>query len=262
MVSTSYFILSSFYLLTICANFPFILVPWNEILTPFPKSWSNIYSSGWDTVATTIVDPESDTPGRGRFLCSPFLGRRWRRIRCSDPTSVEISHDYAPTDFDLSYDHHASRDASVVSHSPPTNTSTPTLAICHETMSQIGISNETSCSFMRPPLLLTSSRFSVKSSPIFPEARIGPSPIPARLRTRRRRLRGFRRIIVGGSFRIRSGARSWSGFQFWFRSAILVLLLILILLLLSLATNQWSHRLQGWRVVVGTGTSGQGWGQG
>ena len=79
------FILSSFYFLAICANSPFLLVPLGEILMPSPRSRSRVCSAGWDTVAVA-ADPASDTPGRGLFLCRPFLGGRRKQSLCSEPT--------------------------------------------------------------------------------------------------------------------------------------------------------------------------------
>ena len=139
---------------------------------------------------------------------------------------------------------------------PPTKTSTPTSAIRHQPMPTIGLSNENSCFFMGPYLLRIASYFYARCSPIFPEACVGQPPLPDHCRTRRRWQRGFGRRIRGRSFGIQSGAqyRSWYGFRFQFSFFVFLLLLLLILILLSFATNQRSHRLQGRRILVGTGT--------
>ena len=84
-VSTSSlsFILYSFHLITICANFPCILVPLVDILMPSPQSWSRlrICSSGWDTADADTV---FNTPGWGRFICRTLIGGR--RSLCLEPT--------------------------------------------------------------------------------------------------------------------------------------------------------------------------------
>ena len=80
------FILSSFYFLTICASFPFLLVPPGNIMMAVPLSGSRVLSSGGYTLSATSVDPAYDMPGWGILLCQPFLGRINIWSRCSDPT--------------------------------------------------------------------------------------------------------------------------------------------------------------------------------
>ena len=108
------FILISFHFLTICTNFPFILVPWGEIMTLSPQQRLHVCSVRWDTIAAAAVDSASNTPGRGRFLCLPFLGGRRRWSHFSEPMAIGTSYDDAPAASDISADYHASRDASVV----------------------------------------------------------------------------------------------------------------------------------------------------
>ena len=53
------------YFLTHFANFPFLLVPIGEILTPSPRPY--VHSSGCDTVTAAAADPTSNTQGRATF---------------------------------------------------------------------------------------------------------------------------------------------------------------------------------------------------
>ena len=93
---------------------PFLLVPQRKIMTPSLRSQSNVCSVGWDPVSAVTADPASAMPGQGRFLCQTFLVRRQRRRRCLEPAEIVTSHNDTPDASDLSVDHHASRDASVV----------------------------------------------------------------------------------------------------------------------------------------------------
>ena len=69
-----YFILSPFYFLVICTNFPFILVPTGDILMSFLQS--RVCNSEQDTAAA-VADPASNTPGRAAsFVVRYLLGDR------------------------------------------------------------------------------------------------------------------------------------------------------------------------------------------
>ena len=70
--SSLLFILFSFYFLTICANFPFLLVPPDKILMPSLRLQSRVCSARRTTIATA-TNPEYNMTGRGYLLCLSLL---------------------------------------------------------------------------------------------------------------------------------------------------------------------------------------------
>ena len=117
----------------------------------------------------------------------------------------------------------------------------PTSEICQNLVLTIGLSDNKSCSFLHPYLLLPNYFFSVRHISILLESCVGPSLLPKSNIKRQRRWQGFKITIRGIFVRIWSGA--WDlyqyGVQVWVSSKILLPLLIqiLILLLLSLVAN-------------------------